>query len=94
MGAPTDSLNTLSYSTGFVYTTSTAAITTEHRGVKVVGNSTISSWTDSEGNDLLAKFGLGAVVITSEFPPLVIPAGLKSTSIQFSLNGGVCLIKA
>ena len=90
----TESSLIAAYAGGFVYTTSNAAITTEHAGVKVVGNSVISAWTDSDGNDLVAKFGISGVTLTSAFPPLIIPGGLKSTSIRLAAtNGGICLIK-
>lgn len=82
---------------GFYYSTSTSEITEKHYGLVVTGDCVISSWTATDGADsvdLLAKFNLSGVTITTDFPPLIIPGGLASESITLSTNGGVCLLRA
>jgi hypothetical protein len=90
------SLMTISAGNGFHYSTSTSEITEKHVGVVVVGDSVISAWTAVDGAktvNLLTRFNLATVTITSDFPPLIIPGNMTSSSITFSTNGGVCLLR-
>ena len=90
---PTGSLMTISAGNGWYYSTSTDAITEKHYGLVVIGDTIITSWTDDEGTDLLAKFNLSGVTLTSDFPPLIIPSNRSSSSITCSTNGGICLLR-
>jgi hypothetical protein len=86
---------TISAGNGFYYTTANTAVTEKHYGIVVVGDTVLTAWTDSEGTDLLAKFNITGVTLTSDFPPLIIPGGLASTNIRAaSTNGGICLLRA
>lgn len=95
MSTATGSLMTIAAGNGFYYTTSTDEVTEKHYGIVVIDDTTLTTWEDSEGTDLLAKFNITGVELTSDFPPLIIPGGLSSTSIQAdTTNGGICLLRA
>ena len=96
MPGPGGSLTTISASSGWVYSTSTSAITTEHIGFVVVGDSVVTAWTAVDGQqtiDLFAMFNLSGITLTSDFPALIIPANMTSVSLTLSTNGGICLLK-
>ena len=90
---PTGNLQIIAASNGWEYSTSTSEITTKHRGIVVVGDCVISSWTVTDGAqtiDLVDKFGIDGVTITTDFPALMLWGDYVSESITFSTNGGVC----
>jgi len=96
---PTGSLMTISTAGGWYYSTCTSEITERHQGLVVTGDCEVSAWTaknasGTESVDLVAKFNISGVTLTTGFPPLVIPAGLYSESITFTTNGGACLLRA
>jgi len=94
---PTGSLMTIATAGGWYYSTDTSEITETHSGLVVTGDCEISEWTATDGAksvDLVAKFNISGVTLTTDFPPLIIPSGLTSSSITFTTNGGVCLLRA
>jgi hypothetical protein len=97
MGGVAGNLTTIAADNGWYYTTANTEVTEEHNGVVVVGDTIISAWTVIDGAqtiDLVEKFNISGVTLTSDFPPLIIPGNMTSVSFRAAAtNGGVCLLR-
>lgn len=99
---PTGALMTISTAGGWYYVApaTTTEVTEKHSGLVVTGDTVLTSWTatnasGTESVDLLAKFNIAGVTLTTDFPPLIIPSGLYSVSVRAqTTNGGFCLLRA
>lgn len=94
MGNPTSVLNKLLASKGALLITGTTANTSDGYGIVVREDTVIEAWTDEDGNDLLAKFGITTevTVLTTDDIALIIPGGLGNGSIKLT-SGSVWLLK-
>jgi hypothetical protein len=69
----------------------TSANTTPCAGIAIRQNTVIAAWTDTDGVDLVAYFGISTKGLLVTDPLLIIPGGKKSASIQLT-SGSVALI--
>lgn len=76
-----------------VYLTGTTANTTSFYGILPREDVTITAWTDEDGTDLLAKFGISGVTLLATDPALIIPAGKVNGSLTLGATGSVWLLK-
>ena len=92
---------TISAGNGWYYVapTTLTEVTERHQGLVVTGDTILTSWTGKtadgkESVDLLAKFNISGVTLTTDFPPLIIPGDLYSESVRAqTTNGGFCLLR-
>lgn len=70
------------------------ANTTPAVGLVIVADTVIAAWTDTDGVDLVAYFGISGKTITDKYPPLIIPGGKKSASFQLTSGAVVAIMPA
>jgi len=92
MAGPTRNLGRLLAGEGALLINDTSAHTDKGYGIAVREDTVVSAWTDDEGNDLVAKFGISAVTLTTDDLALVIPGGLSNGSLTLA-SGSVWLLR-
>lgn len=83
---------TLIAGNGMLLEDGTSVNTNKHYGIVVRQSTVVASWTDSEGNNLLTKFGIAGKTLLVTDPALIIPGNLSSSSVQLA-SGSVWLLK-
>lgn len=92
MSAPTQALNRLLANDGMVLEAGTSANTTDFYGIVIREDTVISAWTDEDGKDLVADFGISGVTLLSTDPALIIPGSKNNGSLTLT-SGSVWLLK-
>lgn len=79
---------------GWKYEDGTGANTTPCVGLMATEDTVVASWTDSDGVDLVAYFGISGKTITTNFPAMIIPGGKKSASFALTSGAVVAIMPA
>jgi hypothetical protein len=69
---------------GYVLHEGTSPNTTPGYGIFFRTETEISAWTDENGVDLVARFGLAEKTLGTSDPPLMVPGNKKSGSITLA----------
>ena len=76
---------------GMVLEATTGANTTGGFGIKAREDTVVAAWTDEDGVNLVARFGLASKTIKVTDPALMVPGGRRSGSITLT-SGSIWIL--